>query len=84
MYSIVQTLTYLASTTKGAWLVFLSLTPYNMGVYGLHWTQLGHQYRYCDKFTVLFSTFLVLKSYFKRGKGTLGAGARREGARSAP
>ena len=60
MNSIVQTLTYLASTTKGAWLVFLSLTPYNMGVYGLHWTQLGHQYRYFDKFTVLFSTFTVL------------------------
>ena len=45
-------------TDKRFLVVLLSLNPYNMGVYGLHWTQLGH--RYCGNFTVLFSTFWVL------------------------
>ena len=36
-----------------------------MGVYGLDWTQLGHQYRYCGKFAVLFSTFWYLNLILK-------------------
>ena len=45
---------------------FLSLKPYNMGVYGLLWTQLGHRYRYLGT-TVLYGSFqylLVLFCYF--------------------
>ena len=41
---------------------FLSLKPYNMGVYGLPWTQIGHWYRYLGT-AVLFRYLTVLFRY---------------------
>ena len=47
---------------------FLSLKPYNMDVYGLVWTQLGHWYRYRGTFLVLNGTFLVHLGWSARSR----------------
>ena len=59
---------------KGPWgrLIFIPLNPYNMGVYGLPWTQLGHRYRY-HSIAVLFRYFSVLNGTFCTYFGTLRA-----------
>ena len=64
-----------------------------MGVYGLHWTQLSHWYRYRGTFTVLYGTLryfygtfwyfnLILKAVKEPSEQDRGAEAH-EGRRSA-
>ena len=58
-----------------------------MGVYGLHWTQLSHWYRYRGTFTVLYGTFwylhLILKEVKEPSEPERGAEAHKV-RRSAP
>ena len=54
--------------SKGPWgrFALLNLNPYNMGVYGLHWIQLGHQYWYIPRyFSVLLYDMQNILQGFK-------------------